>query len=271
MVNQFSMKFTPMGSPQRITSMFGSNIPKWFRPDLFNKNTLLKQILYRRYKGMNTFVLILGNVRSGKSWGGIKFCELYDPSYDVSKSCSFTIPKFLRWSSENMDSTYLVDEIQLSMGAREWYTLQHRVFNQFCDIQGFRRNCAFFTLPNISYIDKHIRFLINYVMVTITQGLIAWYKVKTLHHLGKAHLEFGGTYRMSKPTKRNTTIYEAMKKKYNDQHLKESLKLLDNMGIPTKKQVMREKNLELTIALKEQRLQKFKNKNNNAYDTDKLE
>ena len=259
MGNQFDMKFTPLGSAQRITNIYGKTIPEWFRPDLQDRNTLLRQVLYRRHRGMNTFVLILGNVRSGKSWAGIKFSELYmgKGKFYIEKQGGFTIPEFLRWSSTNMDSCYLVDEIQLSMGTREWWTVQHRVFNQFCDIQGFRRNCAFFTLPNISYIDKHLRFLINYIIVTISQGFIAWYKVKTQHHLGKAYLQFMGTYKVSVPTKRNSDIYEAMKKKFNDEHLKKSLEILENLNTPSGKQMMRERNLELTIALKEQQIERY--------------
>ncbi len=255
--NQFSMNFTPFKSNQRISSIYGKTIPEWFRPDLKN-NTLLRHILYRRHRGMNTFVLILGNVRSGKSWTGLKFCQLYSTQsnkrFNVDKQVSFTIPKFLRWSSENMDSCYLVDEIQLSMSSREWWSIQAKIFNQFCDIQGFRRNCAFFTLPNISYIDKHLRFLINYIIVTINQGFVAWYKVKMKHHLGKGWLSPMGTIKVSKPSKHVTNKYELMKKIFNDQHLKDSIELLDNLDTPTEKEILKERNLELTVKLKEQHI-----------------
>jgi peroxiredoxin family protein len=234
--NPFAMSFSKFGTTMRITSSYGKTIPEWFRPDLKDKNTLLRHILYRRHLGMNTFVLVLGNVRSGKSWFALKKSELYmeasNQKFDANNQVSFTLIPFLRWSNSNTDSCYLVDEIQLSMGSREWWSNQNRIFNQFCDIQGFRRNCAFFTMPNISYIDKHLRFLINYIVVTVNQGLVRWYKVNARHHIGKFWLDYMGTYRVSKPTKETTNIYEAMKKKYNDQHLKRSIELLEEIQNP---------------------------------------
>ena len=172
----FAMKFSPFKSNFKITKTYTSQIPKNFKPNLMDF-TLLRQILYRRSRGMNTFIFIFGNVRSGKSWTGLKLLELYmkenNQELDVDKQVSFTLPKFLKWSSTQTDSCFMVDEIQLSMGAREWWNVQHRIMNQFCDIQGFRRNLAIFTLPNVSYVDKHIRFLCNYYIVTINQGFVA--------------------------------------------------------------------------------------------------
>ena len=236
MSNPFSMKFSKLGSTMRITSQYGKTIPDWFRPDLKDKNTLLRHILYRRYRGMNTLVLVVGGVRTGKSWYALRMSELYmeagGQEFDASKQVSLTLMPFLKWSNNNLDSCYLVDEIQLSMGNREWYTVQNRVFNQFCDIQGFRRNCAFFTMPNISYIDKHLRFLINYIVVTISQGLVVWFKVNTRHHIGKSWLQKIGTYKVSKPSEKVTDIYEAMKKRHNDEHLTNSMVLLDKLKNP---------------------------------------
>jgi len=232
----FAMKFSPFKSNFKITKTYTSQIPKDFKPHLMNF-TLLRQILYRRSKGMNTFIYIFGNVRSGKSWTGLKLCELYmkenKEEFDVDKQVSFTLPKFLRWSSTTTDSCFMVDEIQLSMGAREWWTVQHRVMNQFCDIQGFRRNLAIFTLPNVSYVDKHIRFLCNYYVVTINQGFVRWGKHWMRHELGKGGLVKIGDMDISMPSPSITEPYEDMKKKFNDEHLRKSLQILEELENPT--------------------------------------
>ena len=234
----FAMKFSPFKQNFKITKTYTSQIPKNFKPNLMDF-TLLRQILYRRSRGMNTFIFIFGNVRSGKSWTGLKLLELYmkenNQELDVDKQVSFTLPKFLKWSSTQTDSCFMVDEIQLSMGAREWWNVQHRIMNQFCDIQGFRRNLAIFTLPNVSYVDKHIRFLCNYYIVTINQGFVRWGKHWMRHELGKGGLVKIGDMDVSKPSPSVTEPYEAMKKEFNDEHLKKSLEILDELENPTPK------------------------------------
>jgi len=229
------------GQHFKIVKTWGKSIPKDFKP---NTPTLLRHIFYRRSLGMNTFVLILGNVRSGKSWTGLKINEEYSKEskkqFDVDKQVSFRIPKFLRWSAYNMDSCFMCDEIQLSMGSREWWSTQHRVFNQFCDIQGFRRNLAVFTMPSISFIDKHLRFLINYIVVSLNQGFVKWFKVQIRHELGKGWLQKIGTMKIGKPSKDTTVKYEAMKKAFNDEHLTTSIELLDNLTKPNERQQLKD-------------------------------
>jgi len=187
---------------------------------------------------MNTFILILGNVRSGKSWTGLKICQEYSlvakKQFSVDKQVSFTIPKFLKWSASNTDSCFMVDEIQLSMGSREWWSVQHRIFNQFCDIQGFRRNLAVFTMPSISYIDKHLRFLINYIVVSLNQGFVKWFKVQVRHELGKGWLQKIGTMKVKPPNEKITKDYERIKKEFNDEHLTTSIELLKRLELPSK-------------------------------------
>jgi len=235
--NPFHIKFSKFQSRLRITSIYKGGIPDWFMPKLRDKNTLLRQILWRREKGMNCFVAVLGNVRSGKSYYCLKMAELYsnysNKEFDVQKQVSFCdIPHFLRWSSTATDSVYVLDEVQLGMSPRRWYSLQNRIMNQFCDIQGLRRNLLLFPLPNISYIDKHLRFLLNYVCRTLHQGVLLWWRVNTRHELGKTWLDAMGSIRFKMPTEKTIRDYEVKKKIFTDQHLKESIDLMDLVGKP---------------------------------------
>ena len=247
----FATKFNTFAPKMMIYSQYGKKIPPNFKPHL-RSNTLLRHIFYRQLKNMNSFVLVLGAVRSGKSWFAIKMAELFmkeqKKEFSVKDQCGFDPVHFLKWSSTNEGSCYVLDEIQLSMGAREWYDTQHKIFNQFADIQGFRRNCLFLTLPNIAYVDKHLRFLMNYVVRTLHQGKVIWWKVKMREEVGKGWLDFVGSVKVSKPSKKITDDYEAEKKEFNDEHLRKSIEELENIGKPKVRKMSAQK---IEIAFKQ--------------------
>lgn len=243
MISEFAMDIAPLfGRQRRITYQGSKTIPDDFFPHLregSKANTLLRQLLWRRKNNMNSFVFCCGRVRSGKSWFALKFQELYaeysKQEYNVKKQVSFKILPFFDWSKTTTDSSFLLDEIQLSMGAREWFDIQHKLFNRFCDIYGYARNVLFMTCPNISFIDKHLRFLIDYVVHSTHQGWVEWYKVVTQHHLGKSYLPLMGTFRVSKPGKKTTDAYEHMKDVHNKGNLDGFIETLKNQGKPSVK------------------------------------
>jgi len=261
----FHTSFQPFKVSKRITGIFGKTIPDNFFPELKHNHTLLRHILFRRYKNMNTFIACVGNVRSGKSYFCLKYAELYmkytKQAFNVANQVSFNILPFLRWSQSCKDSSYVLDEIQLQMSPREWFNIQHKVFNAFCDIQGLRRNILLMPFPNISYIDKHLRFLLNYVVRTISQGKVVWFKVRTRHELGKSWLQRIGTIKFNKPTKHTMNVYEDVKKEFTDKHLAQSINILENYGTPTEKEVLkaeyyklRNEDLKTKIAIRKNRV-----------------
>lgn len=268
--NPFYTKFNAFGVKTQITTKYGKMIPKNFRPDLWN-NTLIRHILFRRHINMNTFVAVVGDVRSGKSYFSLRLAEQLSleakKKFDVKKQCSFEILPFLEWSRSATDSVYVLDEIQVSMSPREWYDTQHKIFNEFCDIQGFRRNVLIMPFPNISFIDKHLRFLINYIVRTLNQGLVKWYNVKTQPELGKNWLDFIGMYDYAIPSKETLDHYEAMKKKFCDDELDDYITTLKNRDKPSEVEIqkqeyrkLRMKKLKSEIEWKEQRIKTMRNK-----------
>lgn len=273
--NPFFMKFETFGNSNKIITEYGKQIPKWFRPDLKNL-TLLRHILYRRHIQMNTFVAVVGDVRTGKSYFSLRIAEelsrLEKKKFDVKKQCSFDILHFLKWSNSNTNSVYVLDEVQTSMSPREWYDIQHKIFNEFCDIQGFRKNILLMPFPNISFIDKHLRFLINYVVRTMSQGRVKWYKVVTQPELGKNWLDFMGVYRYQLPSRNTIEYYESLKKKFCDTKLTDVIETLENRNEPDyaeqQRTILRDlriKRMQQGIKLREQRintLQPQKKRNN---------
>ena len=231
--------FQPFKVSKRITYSSGKIIPDWFKPELKDKNTLLRHIFFRKFKNMNTFIAVLGAVRSGKSYFCLRYAELYDPDFDVKKQCSFTLLPFLKWSQVAFGSVFIVDELQISSDARQWWSLQNRVLNQFCDIQGLRKNLLLLPFPHLNYIDKHLRPLINYIVITTNQGRVKWYKMISNHIKTKYRPLYVGSIRFHKPAKENIEIYETMKKEFTDKHLKESIIKIENYETPDERELLK--------------------------------
>jgi hypothetical protein len=113
--------------------------------------------------------------------------------------------------------------------------------------------------PNISYIDKHLRFLINYIVRTLHQGKIVWYKINTLHELGKSFLNKIGTIKFDKPSDETIQAYESQKKQFTDLNLDENIELLENIGTPTERDLRRQKYEELRNEMMQIRVDNMKN------------
>jgi hypothetical protein len=258
--NQFETNFMPFESNRII--YFTDPIPPDFYP---NSYFLMRQILWRQHQNMNSFILIVGSVRSGKSYFGLKFsedyCNISNIQYDVNKQCSFDIKPFLYWSKDAHDNIFMLDEIQASLSPQDWYSVLARVFNVFCQCQGFRRNVLIMTLPNVAFLLKSIRFMCNYIIETMSQGNVSIRKLSMNHALGKGYLEFIGTIHFRKPSYNTLQDYENMKKDWNDKRLVSDINYIEMLERPSDYEIKRQKyfdlrmkNMELQVKLKENKL-----------------
>lgn len=107
----FSCDFTPFRS-EKIIYYGGTKIPSNFYP---GQNILLRQVLFRQSQNMNSFILVVGAVRTGKSYFGLKFAEKYaelkGKPFDVWKQVSFDIRPFLVWSKTATTGIFILDEV----------------------------------------------------------------------------------------------------------------------------------------------------------------
>lgn len=228
---RFHINFRPFKTHRTI--YWGDKIPDNFRPDLKANDTLMRKVLFRRETNMNCFIAVVGAVRSGKSYFALWFAEQYmkevKKEFNMDRNGSFEIRHFLRWSQTAIEESYVLDEIQTSMSPREWFSIQHKVFNEFCDVQGWRKNLLLMPFPNISFIDKHLRFLMNFVVRTTNQGRILWFAVRSQPEIGKANLVYIGSMKFPMPTKETIEKYEVMKRAFTDDSLEMGLERLDGM------------------------------------------
>jgi len=225
--SQFAMIFSRFEFHKRGEWKGRESIPDWF----YSKAPFfLRHILWRRHLNMNSIILIVGGVRTGKSYMGLKiaetYCKLLNKKFDVNKQCSFDIIPFLKWSQDETDNVFVLDEVGVNLNPQEWYSVQSRVFRNFTQAQGYLRNVMILVLPNISFLLKSIRFMCNYVLETRNQGKGFIRKVAMDHSRGKGYLMNIGSIKFSLPSKETIKEYEKMKKIWNKEHLKEDIQYL---------------------------------------------
>ena len=225
--SQFAMEFSAITQHRRKKWKSRGDIPDDFHQD---EPFFLRHILYRRKLNMNSIVLIVGAVRTGKSYMALKlaerYCKILGKEFDVTKQCSFDIIPFLKWSQTETDNVYVLDEVGVSLNPQEWYSIQSRIFRNFTQAQGFRRNVMILVLPNASFLLKAIRFMCNYVIETRHQGTGTIRKLIMDHTRGKGYFLNMGTIKFHLPKKKNIKGYETMKKVWNDKMLKEDIEHL---------------------------------------------
>ena len=229
--SQFSMNFSRLNQFIKREFKSRANIPSYFYP---TAPFFIRHLLWRKKLNMATIILIVGSIRSGKSYLGLKLCEIYSkwaklPAFDVKKQFSFDVLPFLRWSKTATDSIYGLDEIGVNLPPREWYSIQSKIFSNFTQTQGFRRNVLIMMLPNAKFLLSSIRIMCNYIIIMRTQGRGFILKQKIDHIKGKPYYMSLGLIKSSLPNKKNIEIYEKIKKDWNNKRLEDDIKELENV------------------------------------------
>lgn len=225
--NQFEVSFSDFELHKRADLKGRGIIPPDFHKD---EGILLRHLLWRRKLNMNSILLIVGGVRTGKSWTGLKLCDRYcklvGKKFDIREQCSFQPIDYLEWVQRgHEDDAFFLDEMGTSVSPQNWFTQQSRIFNTYTQIGGFRLNLLVMATPSISYLLKSVRFLLNYIIEMYSQGSGVVCKVRMIHRFGKGYLPTIGNIRVSKPRQSMIDIYEKQKREWNDEKLKEYIEI----------------------------------------------
>ena len=244
------MKFRPFTSPFVLHEPGSLGIPKDFHPELKLRNfDLMRMLLFRQTKSMNTFIIVVGSPRTSKSYFAMKIAELYseygDKKFDVEKQLSFDLKPFIEWSQEATDSIFILDEIGVNLSPDQWWDIQSRIMRRFTQIQGFRSNVLLMVCPSVIFLQKSFRFLSSFGVETVAQGLVKWYKINMRQLHGKGYLNYMGHIKFSEPSKETLEKYEAMKKEFNDKMLAEDLEYLRSIDPEFQKQEEEQKELKV--------------------------
>lgn len=133
-------------------------------------NPILSYILSRvKERNQNFLCLIVGATGSGKTYASLKLCEALDPSFNISR-VAFTPTEFMAlvndYEKVKNGSAIIFDEFGVSMSSRDSMSKVNKLLS-YC-VQTFRnRNLiVIFTVPSMSFIDKHVRSMIHALFVT---------------------------------------------------------------------------------------------------------
>lgn len=224
----FDLEFTNIQQYTRRKEFISrSTIPDDFYP---KAPFFVRHLLFRRYRRMNSIILVCGQVRTGKSYLSIALAEEYSKcigkKFNVDEQCSFGLIKFLRWSMETSDSVHVLEEVGQSLPSTDWQSIQSKIFRNFTQTQGYRGNVLIMTLPDPSSLVKTVKNQINYLVITTNQGRGILYKMRMDYFREKLKPRYIGDYKTRKPRQKNIDAYEAMKKKWNQEQLKSDIGLL---------------------------------------------
>lgn len=276
--HQFSMGFQPFNSNLSIYQMETRRIPLNFYP---KKPYLIRALLYRQVRDMNTFVLVVGDPRTSKSSFALSMCLLMSSlkrvAFNVETQLTFDdIKKFLAWSQVSSNSMFILDETGTSLSPQQFWEIQNRVMTRFVQTQGFRRNILFWVLPSSKLLQGNFKIMANYGIATMEQGRVSINKVWKNQLEGKFGYKWVGTTKFQKPESRYPKVwnkYVELKKAWNDEKLEEDIEFIDLLGTKSQRdklklnrQRLRDKNLELTVRLKEKKLNQPSSKEYNAWE-----
>jgi len=226
--SQFDVEFSKFELHKRSDLKGLAHIPQNFHPD---EGILFRHLLWRRKLNMNSILLIVGGVRTGKSYAGLKICDRYcklvGKEFDVRKQCGFEPIDYLEWVNRGAtDDAYFLDEMGASISPQNWFTQQSRIFNTYTQIGGYRLNLLVMATPSISYLLKSVRFLLNYVIEMYSQGRGVVCKVRMIHRFGKGYLPNLGSLKVSKPRASIIAPYEEQKRIWNQNRLAKDILIL---------------------------------------------
>jgi hypothetical protein len=237
----FEMGFTGL-SVNSVIYRQGRLIPEDFYP---NEDYLIRALMWRSKENMNSFVLVVGNPRTSKSSFALHECyrlaKLKKQDFNVEEQLTFDdIKKFLVWSQKAEDSQFILDETGTSLSPSQFWEIQAKVMRSFIQTQGFRKNILFWVLPSIVFLQKNFRFLSNYGVKTIQQGLVSVYKICTDQLLGKGYVQYVKSIRFKMVDSAVWDKYNEYKRIWNDDKLKDDIDYINMMDKPSEKEALRQ-------------------------------
>lgn len=121
---------------------------------------LIRGQIWRRMNVLNDNWMgcITGETGSGKSWAGLRLCELLDPNFSVDK-VAFSTKQFMELVKEDHPpgSMILMDESGVSMNSKTWWDSEQIQMGNILDTWRHQRRGAVFTLPSFGGMQKGAR------------------------------------------------------------------------------------------------------------------
>jgi len=141
-------------------SQTGKQAPDPLQRDSAEAKMLRQKIWNRLWVENEHFMaVIVGREGKGKSYTGIKFAEVADPSFTADR-VMFDPAAFLKklqtWkeNDETRGKIVVIDEAGVGVGVRSWYDKDQILLNQVLQIIRSENMGVIFTLPRLEELDS---------------------------------------------------------------------------------------------------------------------
>lgn len=130
----------------------------------------------------STIMAILGSPGRGKTWAGLRLCEIFDKRFDVRRQVVFDREDLLKIISGEIKvqpgQCVLIDEAHMATGARHWFEeIQRELVDQVATVRSMGIILIFVVL-HISMLDNIIRqYVLTYQLHMEQRGVAMEYKV----------------------------------------------------------------------------------------------
>jgi len=140
------------------------------------------EVASKKRERRSVIVAMVGAPGEGKTWSGIRLCEIFDPAFDPVKQIVFNREHLLDIISKKIKiepgQCILIDEAHMATGARHWFEeIQRELVDQIATVRSMGIILIFVVL-HISMLDKIIRmFVLTYQLHMEHRGVVVEYKV----------------------------------------------------------------------------------------------
>lgn len=149
------------------------------------KNPFIQRVYDQVHKKQrNCLIVITGDTGKGKSYIAMKIAHSLDPEGFNEKTLRERLiadpKKFVDLVVNKRKELYtgaclVFDEAGTGLAAREWYSHNNKAIDYILQTFRYQKLVVIFTVPNMSFIDKHARQLFHYYLealdVDIKRGL----------------------------------------------------------------------------------------------------
>lgn len=198
---------------------------------------IIEHIARRIERNANAFILVVGDVGSGKSYFAMDFAlalgNRFSCSFDMSW-VGFTAQKTLEvvLREHKPGQPILLDEMGVAMGSRRFMTKENIGMSFVLQTVRFLNQCILFTVPDLSFVDIHARKLFHYLAICKPKfrgdkNFISFRKVEKSrkdpnkvffkpipYRARDESIKYAGTYTTTKPHQWLLDAYEKERREY---------------------------------------------------------
>ncbi len=129
---------------------------------------LVYEIFKKRFEeNRNLVILFTGQVGGGKSWASISIADYLTPSLKVGydlQGLVFDVSEFIDHVLRGTPGEVIIlDEAGISAGSRDALTTTSKTLSKVVQSIRYLKYCTIFTLPNVNFLDKQIRLMVDLI------------------------------------------------------------------------------------------------------------